>query len=197
MSFRNSVVGVLTVPALVILGACSDDTNATPQVVFDGQLTTGNHSSATCGEGGQGFDVGAFANLNLSTPEGSAPVKDGDEFEGTRVSVACSVVGAGANTFNVSGTVDLAGSSGGVFRVDGQFTTTGDQNNIHAFFSRRASGNSYDETDRQCTVRYTTSVQGVVAGRVWGEIDCPNMYNANADRTCGFKAQFRFENCAQ
>ena len=197
MPYRNAIVGLLSASTLVLLGACSDDDKATPQVIFDGTITLGSHTSTECGGDGDSFSLGDFGNLAATPPTGSAPVKDGDTFEGAKASVACSVTSAGNETFNVSGTLDLAGSAGGVFRIDGQFKTTGQQTGIHAFFSSRKTANVYDETDRQCTVDFTTAYQGVAAGRVWGELTCPNAVNSNADRTCAIKASFRFENCAQ
>lgn len=196
MPYRNAIVGLLTASTLVLLGACSDDDKATPQVIFDGNITTGNHSATECTETG-GFTVGDFGNLAAQPPTGSAPVKDGDTFEGAKATVVCSVTSAGNETFNVSATLDLSGSAGGVFRVDGQFKTTGQQTGIHAFFSRRFSGNAYDETDRACTVDFTTTYQGVAAGRVWGQLNCPNAVNTAGDRTCAITSNFRFENCAQ
>ena len=198
MPYRNTVVGLLTASTLVVLGACSDANTATPQVIFDGTLTiTGTQSSTVCTENGGGLTVGDFGNLAASPPTGSAAVKDGDTFLGTQASVACSVASAGNATFNVSATVDLAGTAGGVFRIDGQFNTTGQQTGIHAYFARRTSGNSYDETDRLCTVDYTTSFQGVAAGRVWGHLNCPNAVDTANAHACTIVADFRFENCGQ
>ena len=195
MPYRNTIVGLLTASTLVVLGACSDDNNATPQVVFDGNLTLGTHSSTECPDNGNGFTVGDFGNPAATTPTSSAPTKDGDAPNGAKVSVACSVASAGNATFNVSGTVDLAGTTGGVFRIDGQFTTTGQQTGVHAFFSRRFNGDSYDATAKDCTVDY---VQGVAAGRIWGRITCPTMVDATNAHTCALQnAQFRFENCGQ
>ena len=198
MPYRNTIVGLLTASTLVVLGACSDDNNATPQVIFDGSLSLGTHSVTECTDNGGGFTVGDFGNLAATPPSGSAPVKDGDTFEGAQASVACSVASAGNATFNVSGTIDLAGAGGGVFRIDGQFKTTGQQTGIHAFFSRRFNSNAYDETARDCTVDYTTAYQGVAAGRVWGILNCPNMVDAANAHTCALQTtQFRFENCGQ
>src|SRR5262249_6598617 len=124
-------------------------------------------------------------------------IADGQDFEQGKVSVACSVTSAGNNSFNVTATVDLSGATGGLFRVDGVFSTTGDQNSIHATFSSRRTTNTYDEGDRKCVVRYTTPFEGVAAGRVWGEITCPNAVNSVAQKTCAATATFRFENCSQ
>ena len=41
MPYRNALVCLLVVPVLGMLGACSDDDKATPQVIFDGQLQVG------------------------------------------------------------------------------------------------------------------------------------------------------------
>ena len=45
---------------------------------------------------------------------------------------------------------------------------------IQIAFSSRKTTNTYDETDRKCVVRYSTPFEGVAAGRVWGEITCPD-----------------------
>ena len=55
----------------------------------------------------------------------------------------------------------------------------------------------YEQTDHACTVRYTTSFQGVAPGRVWGEITCPKAENAGAQTSCAATAKFRLENCTQ
>jgi hypothetical protein len=189
----NAIVLAVAIPGLAVLGACEDDEKATPQVVFTGTVEGG----AECQDSGNLFTIGEFGNTALQPPQPARPIKDGDSYQQGGVSVSCSVVPAGTNEFNVDGSVVLSGATGGTFRVDGKFKTSGEQTGIHAIFAVRRSGNTYEELDRQCTVRYTTQFQGVAAGRVWGEITCLNAQNTNAERTCKITAQFRLENCSQ
>ena len=44
---------------------------------------------------------------------------------------------------------------------------------------------------------YVTEFQGVAAGRVWGQLDCPNANRQDTGASCQALAQFRFENCTQ
>lgn len=193
---RHSLVVLFSLSTVaVIASACDDTTPATPQAIFDGTLQIA--SGGTCNDSGGIFTVGDFGNQNVTPKIPSKAVKDGDSFEQGTVSVACSVKPAGNNEFDVDASLNLSGATGGFFKIDGHFTTTGDQQNIHALFSSRKSGNTYEETDRKCIVRYTTGVMGVAGGRIWGDIDCPAAENSNAGTTCDAKAQFRFENCAQ
>jgi hypothetical protein len=195
MPYRKSIVCLLAVPTFVLLGACSDDEKATPQVIFDGKLTIPTAQSATtCTETGPYFHIGTFANNEAGVA--SAPIPDGTAYSTGTVSVACSVVSNGAGGFTVNASADLTGSAGGLFRIDGVFTATGVQNNIHAYFSSRQNGTVYEETDRKCTVDYT-GPQGVAAGRVWGRLVCPNAVYTEGQKACQAEANFRFENCAQ
>jgi hypothetical protein len=189
----HALVLAAAVPAIAVLGACEDDEKATPQVVFAGTIEGG----AECQDSGNLFTIGDFGNLALQPPQPSRPIKDGEAYQQGGVAVDCSVTPAGANEFNVVASVVLSGATGGTFRVDGKFRTEGEQTGIHAIFAVRRSGNTYEEVDRQCTVRYTTQFQGVASGRVWGEITCLKAENTNAQRVCKVTAQFRFENCAQ
>jgi hypothetical protein len=181
---------------------CEDEEKATPQVIFDGRLTNGSDND--CRDAREIFRIGDFGNPGATPKVPPKAVKNGekgdvDPYDQGNVSVSCSVVPAGANEFDVSASLDLGGATGGFFRIDGRFKTTGEQANIRAQFSSRASANTYDQRDRGCIVRYTTSSHGVAAGRVWGEITCPKAENitTNDGRACEAGAQFRFENCAQ
>jgi hypothetical protein len=194
---RHTIVASLSLSALAVLAAgCSDDTPATPRAIFDGQLVIG--SGNTCNDSGKIFSVGDFGNKALDPVKyPTKPIEDGATFDQGVVSVACSVKAVGNDEFDVDASVRLSGDTGGFFRVDGRFKTTGEQQDIHAIFSSQKSGNRYDETDRKCVVRYTTGAMGVTSGRVWGDIVCPTAENQDAQKSCQAEAQFRFENCAE
>ena len=175
-------------------GAASADTSrAIPQAIFDGRLEKG--SDDDCPDTGPLFAAGTFGSPSTESP--SRPVKDGESFAQGTASVTCSVTPAGSDAFDLSGEIELSGPTGGLFRIDGRIKATGEQTGIHAVFANRTSGNTYEQTDRACTVRYTTSFQGVAPGRVWGEVTCPKAENAGAQTSCEAIAQFRFENCTQ
>jgi hypothetical protein len=189
-----ALVALCCVSTVGLLGACSEDTKATPQAIFEGNLTRG--AGTNCQDSAALFTVGVFGEPALK--EGSQPKKDGDAQGQGKVAIACSVTGAGAGAFNVDATLNMTGPEGGLFHVDGKFTTTGVQQDIHAIFSSRATTNTYEQLDRKCTVTYDTTYEGVALGRVWGRIDCPNATLSGVpDTTCTASATFRFENCAQ
>ncbi|MBX3229323.1 MAG: hypothetical protein KIT84_18115 [Labilithrix sp.] len=190
----HAIVSFLCCSAIVILGAgCGEDEKATPQVVFSGdvQQATGKD----CRDSGPLFEVGEFGNPGANLP--SKPVKDGEAAGQGTVSIACSVVPSGTDEFAVDATVNLSGATGGLFKLEGKFKTTGEQTDLRVIASAKRSANGYDQRDRGCIARYTDGM-GVAAGRVWAEIDCPNAINTSDDnRACRVTAQFRFENCAQ
>lgn len=192
MSRRHRAIVALSLSATALLTAgCSDDVKATSQAIFDGRLERAG--GMNCQDVGPLFNVGEFGNPALETA--SSPIADGEPYEQGTVNVTCSVVPSGTDEFRVKGAVGLTGATGGMFHVEGTFTTTGEQEGISAVFTRRLGGNSYTATG--CTVRYTTPSQGIAAGRVWGEILCPAAENASAQTECKAVAQFRFENCEQ
>jgi len=196
--FRRAITLLVSIPALVALtGGCEDDEKATPQIIFDGNIQRGETDTGyqPCPDVGALFTIGDFGNQNFDPPQGSRPVKDGEAWDQGTVSVSCSVTPAGPDEFNVVGSIDLSGATGGFFRIDGKFKTTGEQTGIHAKFASRRSANTYDQNDNACIVRYTTQFQGVASGRVWGEIDCPKAKNEGAQTQCQTVATFRFENC--
>ena len=195
---RHAIAVLVAFPlALATTPGCSSDNKATPQVIFDGHILHGSHTSQDCHEDGPIFTVGDFGNASATPPVPANPIPDGQPFSQGTASVACSVVASGADQFNVTASVLLSGVPGGLFRVDGVFKTTGEQTGIHAQFANNLSKNSYDELDHACTVRYSTAFQGVAAGRVWGTITCPNVENSGAQTKCEADAEFRFENCEQ
>jgi hypothetical protein len=186
----------LTVSTILAAG-CSDPEPAIPQVIFDGQLqlTAGGDPNRGCKEVGTLFTVGDFGNVFTDPKTPSRPVQDGAQEQQGSVSISCSVTPAGADEFNVNATVRLTGATGGLFTVKGKFKTGGEQTGEGIFAKQSLS--SYTQRDGKCVVKYTTPNQGVAAGRIWGEITCPNAELANGDSSCQGYAQFRFENCAQ
>lgn len=196
---RHAIVLLASMPALIALGGCKDDEKATPQIIFEGAIELGESEPGynSCRDSGDLFTIGDFGNPDLEPPKASNPIKDGQAWDQGVVSVSCSVKSVGTDEFDVVGSIALSGATGGFFRIDGRFKSSGEQTNIHASFNSRRSTNAYDEVDRGCIVRYGTSFQGVASGRVWGEIDCPKAKNESAQTICRAKAQFRFENCDQ
>ena len=193
---HHAIVALLSLPALAMLTAgCEDEEKATPQIIFDGRLELGTGN--VCKDTGALFTIGDFGNQALDPKVPSKSVKDGEGFDQGTVSVSCSVTPAGTDEFNVAGSVALSGATGGLFRIDGKFKTTGEQTGIHVIVSNRKTANTYEQKDRGCIVRYTTPFQGVAAGRVWGEVTCPKAENESAQTACEAIAQFRFENCGQ
>jgi hypothetical protein len=193
---HHAIVATFCMTAISLFGAgCEEEEKATPQAIFDARLESGSPGN-DCREVGGLFTVGDFGNQALDTKVPSQPIPDGSQFNGAAVSVTCSVTPAGQDEFDVAGSVLLSGPEGGLFRVDGKFKATGEQTGIHAIFAKKG-GNTYEQRDRQCIVRYTSTFQGVASGRVWGEITCPKAENPGAETSCEAIAQFRFENCAQ
>ncbi len=178
----------------VLTTSCEDEEKSTPQIIFDGRIENGTGND--CQDEGPLFKVGDPGNQNSDPKVPSKAVKDGQSWAQGVVSVSCSVTPAGADEFDVAGSVDLSGATGGFFRVDGKFKTSGEQTGIHAKFASRRTTNQYEQLDRQCTVTYP-QFGGVAAGRVWGEITCPKAENPGAQKACEGIAEFRFENCAQ
>jgi hypothetical protein len=163
-----------------------------PQAIFEGRLERG--ATNDCTDTGPLFTLGDFGNQAQSP---STAIKDGESFAQATVAVSCSVTPVGSAEFDVTASVALSGATGGFFQIAGKFTASGEQTGINATFSSRRSGNTYDQTDGACIVRYTTGLQGVAAGRVWGEITCPTATTPSTETACEAVAQFRFENCAQ
>ena len=203
MSRTRAMVLSVSLAAMAVTAAgCEDEDKATPQVIFDGEIRGG--ASNDCRDVSRLFQIGEFGNASASPKVPSQPVKDGERgkpspYDQGNVTVSCSVLPTGGDQFDVAASLDLGGATGGFFRIDGRFKTTGDQSGIHAQFSSRKSANTYEQRDRTCVVRYLTTFQGVAAGRVWGQVTCPNAENINADNgtACEIVAEFRFENCSQ
>jgi hypothetical protein len=193
---HHAIVCLVSIPSLTVLTAgCEDEEKAIPQAIFEGRLERGLGND--CQDTGELFRVGQWGNPAAEPPQPSRPVKDGEAWQQGVVSVRCAVKPVGPDEFDVAASLDLSGATGGFFRIDGRFKTTGEQTNIHAMFASRFTTNAYDQADRGCIVRYETQFQGVAAGRVWGVVVCPRAENAVAQKQCEAHAEFRFENCDQ
>ncbi len=179
---------------VMLMASCEDEEKATPQVIFDGRME--GISGGNCPDTGELFRIGDPGNPSGNPPVASNPIKDGQAWQQGVVSVSCSVTPAGADEFNVNASVDLSGATGGFFKIDGRFKTTGEQVDVQASFSKRRSQATYVQPDRKCTVTYP-QFGGVAAGRVWGIVTCPNVENPGAQTACEGIAEFRFENCVQ
>lgn len=191
---KHAIVSLLAMSSIVVMAACSDDENAPPQVIFQG--STGNSPNKDCRDSNELFDVGSFGIPAENKP--SVAVPTGSASGQGAADIVCSVQAAGPDTFNVSATLSVSGATGGLFSIEGQFKTSGAQTNIRVVASSRRSANSYEEKDRACVVTYDSPNMGVAAGRVWGNVVCPNAINQSDDnRACKITAQFRFENCTQ
>jgi hypothetical protein len=166
----------------------SGSTVATPQVVFEGRFEQGGDGGASCNDVGKLAGIGAFGDSTALPPTPSTPVKDNAQVDGRAVRVTCTVKRSAASpdAFDVEGSI-VHPTLG--FAVSGVFKPSGEQVDIFARFT----GDIGEGLVRpRCTARYTTSFQGVSAGRVWAEVDC-----LSEDGACRALAQFRFENCVQ
>src|ERR1700761_1737675 len=88
---QHAIVSLVVGSAIAVMGGCSDDTKATPQVIF--QATTEEASGKDCRDSGTLFTVGSFGNASASQP--SVPIQDGQASGQGTASIACSVTPAG------------------------------------------------------------------------------------------------------
>jgi hypothetical protein len=192
---KHAIVSLFAVSVIVLGTACSDDETAKPQVIFQG--STREVSGKDCRDGAKTqFTIGDFGNANAKPPVASTAVPTGGASGQGSAEVACSVTPAGADTFNVNGTVVLSGATGAHFSITGKFRSTGDQT-AAVRLNGTLSANKYYDTDT-CVVKFSEQNMGVAAGRVWGVVTCENAVNqADPNRACGIEAEFRFENCSQ
>lgn len=204
---HHLLVSLAAAVTLAVLSAgCSEDEKATPRITFDSTIAPGTHTTQECPESGTWFTIGAFGNPALgrvdpANPESPLkepvrPVEDGatDEVQGGTVAISCSVVPSG-DAFDVAATAQLSGTkNSGFFQVIGKFKKGVSNPDINIVMSK--SGSSYKQAN--CTATFNAAIgQGVDSGRVWAEVECPNIENASQQRICQGRAHFRFENCAQ
>lgn len=142
-------------------------------------------SGASCASAGKTVTVGAFADASTQPPTASKPVKDDDEWNGSRVEVACHVIPSGSQ-FTIGGAVSDGKNNSFTVRVDPE----GDASSSIAVYV------TFDKTEyktRDCTLEYPPA-GGVAAGRFWAKIVCPT---TEVGGTCAIAAEVRLENCAE
>jgi hypothetical protein len=180
--------------ATVLAAGCSDPEPPTPRVTFESRIQRGPNPAEACPESGTWFTIGSFGSPPF---EPVAPIEDGQSEQQGTVGITCSVTPSGEG-FNVRATARLTGATGGNVTIAGFLREQGPpegQGGVEAIFSKTGRSGAY--SSRECVVRFTSEFQGVAAGRVWGELDCPAAEAPSEQRTCQMLAQFRFENCEQ
>jgi hypothetical protein len=203
LRFASAAARVSAAAAVVAAVACSNSPPALPQVYVMANVNPGSHPSNVCPILGS---VSGWVTIGTT----SASVADGDNQNGAAVGVNCTVKSNGDGTFNVTANAALAGPNGGSFFVSGPMFAgppgTTMLSGIVGKFQRGDTGGGQPFVDTNCTVTFSGS-QGVAAGRVWGNIECPNIVDMGQQvapittppmyLTCDGQAEFRFENCAQ
>lgn len=180
--------------AAVSAPGCSDPEPATPRVTLETELRVGSNSSKTCPNTGPLFTIGDFGNPVAEPKVDPKPIEDGQSDQQGRASVVCSVVASGNGAFQVRASAQLTGATGGLFKIEGTFRPEGEQTGIKVTLSKQPFG-VFDASD--CKVTYVGPFQGVAAGRVWGQLDCPTAERSDTGAVCQALAQFKLENCAQ
>ncbi len=198
MKFRFLLgLTVMTLGALSPL-ACSDPAPATPRTAISTRVSNGTHPAAMCMLGGIStwITVGAIGNtVGSAADAGVVPVNSGEQ----GVSVDCTVSPSG-DGFQVTAQAKVDGAAGGTVSISGFFAraqpdvTNSPQMNVTALFQRNDTGQFNSST---CVMSYPNINMGVVAGRVWGQLDCPDLANVSQNRVCTGTGEIRFENCAQ
>lgn len=178
---------------------CSDPEPATPQVIIESEVLapTGTGGAQKCQLSGTWINIGSFADIPTPGAEPKPrPVANGATEPAGKVEVVCKVEPKG-DGFDVALSTTITGADGGTVTVVGVMKATKDekQKPIRTTFSKRDKGLFLQQ---DCEVDYNVNRDaGIAAGRVWGEVRCNAGYDQNLDRTCAFRAQFRFENCTQ
>ncbi len=194
---------VVLVTAALASG-CSEDTQHTPRVTFDGSINPGKHGPVECPKSASPwFQIGSFGNPSLGRVNPNdleGPLKDpgrrvddgADEQQG-KAAVSCSVVESG-DAFNVALQAELSGATGGTMTLKGRILRGIESPDVTFFIGSK--GETFSSTS--CVVTFNTLVgHGIAAGRVWGFVDCPNAEAPTQNRICATRAEFRFENCGQ
>lgn len=213
---RYPLVGHLLVSVSVCLitaalaGGCSDNTQATPRITFEGSISPGRHTDPKLGDictaqFSPWFTIGSFGNPGLGHKDGKLdgplvdpvrPVDDGADEQQGKASVSCSVI-AGGDGFDIALHAELTGATGGAMTMSGHIKADKGQTSPGVSLALTRKGETYS-ANAQCNVTFDTA-QGhdIAAGRVWALIDCPDAAAPSAQRICETKAHFRFENCSQ
>jgi hypothetical protein len=136
-------------------------------------------------------------------------VANDSSYNGTPVSVNCTVSGNDSSGFNLflSAAFGTGEEAPGSLIVQGHVDgTTNQQTGISGSFLDNISlgGITLAEApstgttpDPGCTITYPNPGMGIASGRIWAHIDCPNAINGNSGRDCDANADFRFENCGE
>jgi hypothetical protein len=195
MIFLRCATAGASALALAALFACSNNAPAVPQVYIQASLDPGSHPSNICPllASASSFTIGS---------QGS-PAQDGSSQNGAGVSVTCTVTPNADGTFNVTANAAVDGQSGGALYISGTFgAAPGPVSKITASFTQGGNTGAFKDVT-ECTVTYSGN-QGVAAGRVWGNLECPNAVNMDKAVagtmgfwTCEGVAEFKFENCGQ
>jgi hypothetical protein len=178
---------------------CSDPEPATPQVIIESEALSpgGSDGSQKCQVTGSWLNIGTFADItDAGTDPKPKPVPNGSTEPTGKVDISCKVEPKG-DGFDVALSATISGADGGTITIVGQMKPNKQekQTGIRVTFSKRDRG-SFIQPD--CEVDYNVNRDaGIAAGRVWGEVRCGAAKDDNLDRTCAFRAQFRFENCSQ
>lgn len=181
------------------LVACSDDPLPRIAKVFiETSLSPGSNPASGCPvPQGDWLVVGKPSVITKDNVLEDGSIEDGKAFNGSSVSVTCSVRPKD-DGFEVSATTTLGGVQGGTFTVSGMFRPTkAPQTGIRGRFKR---GDIGDYKDTNCTVVYEEGTQqGVFAGRVWGTITCEKAERDDLSKqsVCQAVGEFKFENCSE
>jgi hypothetical protein len=179
-----------SVLGLVVI-ACSDPPPPTSRAVIESTVNAGSHSQKDCGISGlQWLSMGGFGNPSTGTLP--RPVENNSSEGGGTAVINCSVKKSG-DKYDVAASAQITGGSGGTIAITGRFTESGEQTPIRGVFTRGDFGR-FEQVN--CKVTYGDAPQGVAAGRIWGNLACPDI-KATDGRVCNAEVQFRFENCAQ
>ncbi len=195
---RVSILVPLAGYLLCALPACSSDDPSTSRVLLTSTVGAGNQTGVNDQTKCQLAPGNPW--VTIGDPFNSTSVFDGDQNSGNTVSISCKVYPE-TDGFHVEATAKN-GTQGAVTIVGHFLANTPSVSldspitGISASFARADTGN-FNQSD--CTVTYSSNnaYEGVAAGRVWADIDCPKATYASQGRTCDGSAMFKFENCAQ
>jgi hypothetical protein len=184
------------------LAACSSSSSSPSGASGDGGASSSGSGGDANGPrvtlaasvlpGTHGTDCKQTTDLDVGTFDPSAPVAHQQMWNGGTALVVCRVAPAGSG-FTVASSVTVGGSGNGSFELAGNFDSTGaTQAGLHIVFG---AGGSY--AGMTCTAKYTQPTEGVAAGRIWTDFDCPAVTDNGQGSTCEMHGQVRFENCLQ
>ncbi len=180
-----------------VVVACSDPPPPTSLAIIESTVNAvgvnSKHTQKDCPgiAAIQWLNMGGFGNPSTGTLP-RAVENNSSEGGGTAV-INCSVKKAG-DKYDVAASAQITGGSGGNIAITGRFTESGEQAGIRGVFTRGDFGR-FEQTD--CKVTYGEAPQGIAAGRIWGNLSCPDIKGSDGLKVCNAEVQFRFENCAQ